>query len=117
MSDQQTGTTVDETAEHYEQWLDRMDNSIRYAVRPDTLQAIFRYAFYGRPVGDFLKAVIANNLSEAMGRADADNRRALHAIVKVFYNYCPGGCWGGPEHYVEYLKTRVEYGPYEPWAD
>ena len=101
--------------EHYEEWILRISPEIRCAVRPDMLEAIFRYAFYGVPVGDFLQAVIKNNLREACGRADYKNLHALPEIVKVFYNYCPAGCWGSwgsKDAYEEYLELRRVQGPY-----
>jgi hypothetical protein len=73
------------------------DANILTAIRPDMLAAIERYVQYGI-AGDFLSAVIDNNLREALGRADSDNRRALREIVQVFYNYCPGDCWGSREN-------------------
>ena len=59
--------------------------------------SIRRYIEQGIPPGDFLTAVLDNNLKEAMGRADDENLRNLPAILAYFYNEAPGLCWGSPE--------------------
>ena len=56
--------------------------------------AIDRYIKHGIPPGDFLTAVICNNLSEAVARADEENMANLPAYVAYFYNEAPGLCWG-----------------------
>ena len=46
------------------------------------------------PPGDFLTAVIDNDLKEAAGRADSTNINCLKNYVMWFYNHAPGGTWG-----------------------
>jgi hypothetical protein len=72
------------------------DPDLLAMVRPSTLRSIENYVQHG-VCGDFLTAVADNNLREALGRADDDNRRSIREIVMVFYNYCPIDCWGSPE--------------------
>lgn len=52
------------------------------------------YVVNGRPTGDFLRAVISNDLFEAMGRADFSNIEILNEYVLFFVNDTPVGCWG-----------------------
>ena len=47
-----------------------------------------------RPTGDFLRAVLSNDLSGAVRRADTDNLAALAAIVGYVYMELPADCWG-----------------------
>ena len=47
--------------------------------------------------GSFLTAVLENNLSEAVGRADIRSLYILPIIVCWLYNEAPGSCWGSPE--------------------
>ena len=68
-----------------------------YYIRDNMMEAIRRYIDHGIPPGDFLTAVIENNLSEAVGRADDQNCANLPAFVAYFYNEAPGPCWGSPE--------------------
>ena len=66
-------------------------------VRPEILAAIDRWVEYGIQPGDFLTAVLENNLREAFGRADYGNRLTLYDIVGYCHNEIPGQCWGSPE--------------------
>lgn len=90
-------------------YTERYDETILARIPDITLQTIERYVQRGVYTGDFLQAVISNDLREAVGRADDGNLRALHEIVKVFYNYCPGQCWGNREAY----KNWVDRGGLE----
>ena len=55
---------------------------------------IIRFYENGIPPGDFLTAVLDNDLKEAAGRADSTNIECLKNYVMWFYNYAPGGTWG-----------------------
>lgn len=68
-----------------------------YSIRDDMMGAIRRYIDHGIPPGSFLTAVIENNLSEAVGRADDENCANLPAFVAYFYNEASSACWGSPE--------------------
>ena len=60
-------------------------------IRPDIREAIDAYNNQSMPyIGDFLLAVMRNDLSEAMGRADMYNRLTLPAIVSYVYMKTPG---------------------------
>lgn len=58
------------------------------------MHAIKAYVERGEVPGDFLQAVICNDLKEAVGRADYENLRNLPAFVGYFYNEAPADCWG-----------------------
>lgn len=65
---------------------------------PDRMMdGIRRYIDQGIPPGDFLTAIISNDLKEAVGRADEENLANLPAFVSFFYNMAPSRCWGSPE--------------------
>ena len=68
----------------------------QFTIRPDMVAAIRRYVDERIPPGDFLTAVIDNDLKEAVKRADDDNVANLPAFVAYFYNEVPGPCWGSP---------------------
>ena len=67
---------------------------------------IRRYIEQGISPGSFLTAVIENNLSEAVGRADDENQRNLPAFVAYFYNEAPSPCWGSPEKRKAWMEAR-----------
>jgi len=65
---------------------------------PDRMMpGIKRYLEQGIEPGDFLVAVICNNLHGAIGQADDENLANLPAFVGYFYNETPRGCWGSQE--------------------
>lgn len=68
-------------------------------MRADIEEALWRYGKEGMPVGDFLQAVLANDLFSATGRADEDNMRDLKEIVQYVYNELPMICVGSREKY------------------
>jgi hypothetical protein len=73
---------------------------------PEHMQgAIRRYIEKGIPPGDFLTAVLSNNLSESFARADLENRRAMFNWVQYLYSYAPNSCWGSPER----VKAWIEH--------
>lgn len=57
-------------------------------------EAIVRYALWGRRPGDFLQAVLANDFTGAVLRADDDNLLAIHAWARLLHNGVPAGCFG-----------------------
>lgn len=64
------------------------------------------YVELGVPVGDFLGAVLANDLFTACGRADLSNLGGIVALVMYIYNRCPIGCHGSKEA----VTTWIEVG-------
>lgn len=75
-------------------------------IKPEILDAIRRYADEHCPVGNFLTAVLCNDLTEAVGRADDENIRVLPEIVCYCYNEIPCSCWGSPERVRAWLDGK-----------
>lgn len=67
---------------------------------------IRRYVDEGVEPGDFLCAVIANDLKEAVGRADDENMANLPAFVDFFYNHAPSLCWGSSERMAKWIEAK-----------
>jgi hypothetical protein len=65
---------------------------------------LVRYLSQGVPPGDFLTAVLQNDLREALGRADDTNMHALPAIVAWLYNNAAAGSWGSRERFDDWIK-------------
>jgi hypothetical protein len=55
--------------------------------------AFAEWIFFGRLGGDFMTAVIENNLVDAHGRADSVNFEAISTYAMWLYNDAPGGSW------------------------
>jgi hypothetical protein len=66
-----------------------------YMAIPERMRgAIRRYLHDRIPPGDFLTAVICNDLRNAINRADSENLPLLKLYVQWFYNVAPGNCHG-----------------------
>jgi len=64
---------------------------------PDYMHgALIRYYENGLPPGDFLTALLNNDLRETFARADDTNTYAVRGYVMWLYNEAPGGSWGYP---------------------
>lgn len=67
------------------------------SVPTNIMKGLERYINHKSPVGQFLTAVLENNLFEACSRADENSIEGLPAIVGFIYNEAPGNCWGSKE--------------------
>jgi len=74
---------------------------------PDHMMAgLLRYIEHRVMPGDFLQAVLANDLKDAVGRADNTNINILHVYVTFLYNEAPAKCWGSREAIAAWIKPR-----------
>lgn len=72
---------------------------------PDDLRhTLWLWVAGGVRPGDFLSAVIANDLRGACEHADSRSRHLLFEIVSYLYNECPRDCWGSPEALLTWPK-------------
>ena len=72
-----------------------MYDATHYPNVPEyTIEALNNWAQFGLPPGGFIAAVLANDLSDAVDRADQDNEAALVDIVRYVINELPMDCWG-----------------------
>ena len=76
----------------------------QYYISEHMLDGIKRYVEQRVPPGDFLTAVLCNDLREACGRADDGNLANLPAYVAYLYNEAPGACWGSKEKMLAWLQ-------------
>ncbi len=66
-----------------------------YDLVPPHLRAGLRdYIQRGQIPGDYLQAVMANDLLEAVNRGDTYSHGYLGVLMAWLYNDAPGGCWG-----------------------
>lgn len=71
---------------------------------------ITRYIEEGVIPGDFLQAVITNDLRRAVEMADEENMFNLPAFVSYFYNHGPISCWGSMERMQEWAALGGKRG-------
>ena len=68
-------------------------------------EALARYIDEGLPPGDFLTAIICNDLEQAVAHADPKNMRNIPAFVLYFCSL-PSACWGSKERMVTWMKLK-----------
>lgn len=71
---------------------------------PNLRPGLQLYIERGIQPGDFLTAVICNNLKEAFARADCQNQDLMLQIVAWMYNESPALCWGSPYRMRRWMK-------------
>lgn len=80
-----------------------------YAQIPAHMQeAIRRYVVRGIQPGDFLTAVITNNLRLAVFSADDTNLPLLPLYVRWFHNVPPGACQGSAANMTDWMIARSQ---------
>ena len=73
-------------------------DAVNYDMLPEHMQEPARaYVEEHQPVGDFLKAVLCNDLVNAFGRADGINKAAMAQWAQWLWNEAPSPCWGSLE--------------------
>lgn len=76
---------------------------------PERMQGrIIKYVKDKIPPGDFLQAVLENDLKEACGRADLENQLLIFEYCKFLYNEVPSICWGSVEAYENWLERKKD---------
>lgn len=77
-------------------------------VPESVLGGLQRYVEYGVPTGDFLRAVLSNDLKESFARANDVNREAMFDIVRFCYDGLPSLCWGSTEKVEDWINMAQE---------
>jgi hypothetical protein len=79
-------------------------------MKDSTREGLERYANERIYTGDFLYAVLTNDLFGAVGRADEENQRDIVEICSYVYNELPAGCWGSEEKVGKWLAELTFEG-------
>ena len=88
--------------------LDDVSDELVAAVPPRIREGIDNFVWFGKPTGGFLRAVLTNDLMEAIGRADEESLAAIRPICQYVYNAVPSVCHGSPEAVNRQLFTHGE---------
>lgn len=70
-------------------------------------EGLERYLDHHIKTGDFLRAVLSNDLKEAYARADTSSKASLADVVFYLYNYAPVGAWGSPRDVERWLTPDL----------
>jgi len=76
------------------------------AVPDRGLRALERYVMAGVRPGEFLCAILANDLRGAVVRADETNLKLLPQWVRLLQEYVPLSCWGSGRAVEEWLRRE-----------
>jgi len=71
----------------------------------EIIESLERYRDDRIPTGGFLRAVLENDLRNALSRADNTNVVYLLGIVKWIYWNIPAIAWGSPKNVSAWLQT------------
>lgn len=89
----------------------RDDLTREFAKVPQHLrEGLFAYVIDGRPTGDFLAAVLANDLRDAFARADDRSLAGLRAIIHALYMAAPALCHGSREKVAQWIALSGAFG-------
>jgi len=75
-------------------------------VPQSTIDTLERYVEHRIEPGGFVRAVLENDLKEALGRADMYNRSAIFQIIGYCYNHIPSVCWGSVQNVQDWLENK-----------
>ena len=73
-------------------------------MKQQILESLNAYQHGCRPVGGFLRAVLENDLTVAVLRADHDNAKDLCEIVRYLWYEFPMNIWGSPAAYQRHIE-------------
>lgn len=76
------------------------------AIPRELLEGIARYFNLRIKPGAFLRAVLSNNLSDAVTRASAESLAALPQLVRLLLNDAPAYAWGSTDVVLAWCDSR-----------
>lgn len=91
--------------ENRRQWYTVM---AQYRIPSHMHDGLYDYIQMGVPPGDFLGAVLRNDLKEACARADSINKNHIWDYVNFLYNKAPLPCWGSPPKVEKWMTKHAE---------
>ena len=71
-----------------------VSDSLKADVPESIRQSLCDYVHYGVPTGDFLRAVLRDNLFDSVMQADRNSLASLAAICRYISNAVPLCCYG-----------------------
>ena len=91
---------------------------VDYSVLPEPMRGgMRRYIEDGVIPGDFLCAVLENNLVEAYGRADRDNTAQMKKFADFLYNQAPKTAWGSKDRIRQWSEWGGMKGLYKKQSE
>lgn len=89
------------------EWEVRLTKCLEASRIPKRMHGgIIRYIINSTRPGDFLCAIITNNLKVAFATADDENQDIIKDYIQWFYNHAPGPCWGSEKAMSNWTGTN-----------
>lgn len=107
----------------YREWKSNYPDKVKkgqptkFGLKPPSelsLGILFQYATQGDIPGDFLMAVLQNDLYEVFGKAPLDEVENIHGTVQYVVTYLPYESWGNPEKVGKWLNKLKKSKMYVP---
>lgn len=87
-----------------------MEYDVNYSLIPEHVRPrMKRYLERGLRPGEFVVAVLENNLVQSVCRADRVNLAQIVEWAKFLYNEMPMESWGSKEKVNAWIKKRRKY--------
>lgn len=88
-----------------------MNLTAYHLIPPRMMERMNAYVHSHAPVGNFLQAIISNNLKMAVLSADAVNISLIPIYTYWFYmEATPSRCHGSPEAYYAWIGEHINTG-------
>jgi hypothetical protein len=95
-----------------------ISDTIDWSLLPEyMIGGLRRFIEDGIPPGNFLEAILTNDLTKAVSRADITNKSILPNYVIFLHNYAPHDCWGSKELYDKWIEKGGLNGKEPPDAE
>jgi hypothetical protein len=105
------GTLTPDPNEAIEEKLNNMATLFCKHALPDYMwDGIRLYMAHGVKPGQFMCAVLCNDLTAAVAHADISNKAALATWVDFFFQELPVAAWGHPERVEKWMTDGGYYG-------
>ena len=72
------------------------------------VEGVVRWIEWGLPPGDFLTALLSNDLMGAFARADEQNAASMRGWAMFLYNYAPSECYGSQAKVLAWSNAHAE---------
>lgn len=79
-----------------------------HRIPPHMMEGLIAYRDSHIPVGGFLQAIIGNNLTEAVARADDTNLWIIPIYVSWFRWEMPADAWGNSKAYIAWIQRPLD---------
>lgn len=70
------------------------------------VEELAMFIAHGYPVGDFVRAVLENDLAGAVNKADQESAACLVRLIGWLNDYAPHSCWGSEARVAVWMVQR-----------